>query len=76
MFVEKYDLIDKYVRRDIKCREIDELVTVQFFKMMTPSSKEGSADKDVDGFDDEEGDMEENVDHLTTRKGTTDTENV
>ena len=35
-FVEKYDLVDKYTRRDKKCRDIDTLSTSQFWKMYDP----------------------------------------
>ena len=32
-FVEKYDIVEKYVRRDKKCREVDNLSASQFWKM-------------------------------------------
>ena len=35
-FVEKYDLVDKYTRRDKTCRDIDTLTTSQFWKMYDP----------------------------------------
>ena len=38
-FVEKYDLVDKYVRRDKKCKEIDGLRPGQYWKMYEPTWK-------------------------------------
>ena len=38
-FVEKYDLIDKYMRLDKKCKEIKLLVLSQFFKMFETAHK-------------------------------------
>ena len=32
-FVEKYDIVDKYVRRDKKCKDVDDLSPSQFWKM-------------------------------------------
>ena len=39
-FVEKYDLVDKYVRRDKTCKEADEVSVVQFFKMFVATYKD------------------------------------
>ena len=39
MFVRKFDLIDKYLRLDSTCRELDELPTSQFFKMYSTAHK-------------------------------------
>ena len=32
-YVEKYDIVDKYVRRDKKCKDVDDLSPSQFWKM-------------------------------------------
>ena len=39
-YVEKYDLVDKYTRRDKTCKDIDELSYSQFWKMCIPARKE------------------------------------
>ena len=36
-FVEKYDVIDKYIRRDKDCKEIDDLCPAQYLKMFLTS---------------------------------------
>ena len=39
-YVEKYDLVDKYVRRDKKCLEADEVCVVQFYRMFSATHNE------------------------------------
>ena len=39
-YVEKYDLVDKYTRRDETCKDLDELSFSQFWKMCIPTRKE------------------------------------
>ena len=39
-FVEKYDLIDKYVRRDRTFKEVDDVSVSQFLKMYDPAHKQ------------------------------------
>ena len=38
-FVEKYDIVDKYIRRDKKCKDIDTMCTSQFWKMYGTARK-------------------------------------
>ena len=57
-FVEKYDLIDKYVRLDSTCEARTELVTAQFLKMYEATHKKKEAQQDtnrdeLDDIDDE-----------------------
>ena len=61
-FVEKYDLIDKYVRRDRTCEEVDDLSVSQFMKMFVPAHQQKLL-KDKDVVDDVMADVEksENV---------------
>ena len=44
-YVEKYDLVDKYIRRDKKCRDIDELCTVQYYRMFVGTHKDTRKDE-------------------------------
>merc|ERR1711888_519313 len=34
-YVEKYDLVDKYIRRDKQCFEANEVCVVQFYRMFS-----------------------------------------
>ena len=58
-FVEKYDLHDKYVRRDRTCRDIDDVSTSQFFKMYVPSHTRKK--KKIERQHDSESDNNEEV---------------
>ena len=59
-FVEKYDLIDKYVRLDKNCKEIDELSSSQFLKMYVSAHNMGNKkNKNINVKDESDNDDEE-----------------
>ena len=62
-FVEKYDLIDKYTRRDQTCQELDDLSVSQFMKMFVPAHKKKLL-KDKDVIDDVVADVEKSKSNL------------
>ena len=59
LFVEKYDLIDKYVRRDRKCVAADEVSVVQYYKMFVAAYKDMRKKTDESETDDENEECDE-----------------
>ena len=57
-YVEKYDLVDKYVRRDKKCLEADEVCVVQFYRMFSATHQEKQNNANYDCDDEIEEDVE------------------
>ena len=54
-YVEKYDIIDKYVRRDKTCQASDDLCPAQFLKMFLTSHKQSDKKKsEEDGSENED----------------------
>ena len=74
LYVEMYDLVDKYIRRDKKCKSIDELTYSQYYKMYSTCRKDNrkikksekniKEDKVLRDLDDEDNyeDVEEEFD--------------
>ena len=71
-YVEKYDLVDKYIRRDKACLEADEVSVVQFYKMYVATHKDSrkqTKDSTDSGNENEEAVIEDIIEVGTDIKG-------
>ena len=71
-FVEKYDLVDKYVRRDKNWVEGDEVCVIQYYKMFMAAYKDkrkGTEEDFIGGSDDENQEFNESDEMEDTIEG-------